>query len=157
MNQSKPIKKDSDVKYIPPFGAELVNSALCVATITIPLCDTVNTGWLLIFFIKNTSFALLLISNEPVITALPEKGNVPPVPPFIAYDAVKANDAEVAVVELVANDAEVALTTLLIVIGNVVAFPLVNVMVALFTDAVSILNNERDAVNANDADVARNA
>jgi hypothetical protein len=82
---------------------------------------------------------------------------VPPVPPFIAYDAVKANDAEVAVVELVANDAEVALTTLLIVIGNVVAFPLVNVIVALFTDAVSILNNERDAVDANDADVARSA
>jgi hypothetical protein len=100
-------------------------------------------------------FTLLLISNEPVITALPENGNPVPVPPppFIAYDAVKANDAEVAVVELVANDAEVALTTLLIVIGNVVAFPLVNVIVALFTDAVSILNNDLDAVNANDADV----
>ena len=30
-------------------------------------------------------------------------------------------------------------------------------MVALFTDAVSILNNDLDAVDANDADVACNA
>jgi hypothetical protein len=42
IHQSKPTKKDSDVKYNPPFGAELVNSALCVAIITTPLCDTVS-------------------------------------------------------------------------------------------------------------------
>jgi hypothetical protein len=36
---------------------------------------------------------LPLISNDPVITALPENGNPTPPPAFIAYDAVVANDA----------------------------------------------------------------
>jgi hypothetical protein len=34
------------------------------------------------------SLTSLLIVNDPVITALPENGNVFPLPPFIAYDAV---------------------------------------------------------------------
>jgi hypothetical protein len=90
-HQSKPTKKDPDVKYIAPFGADPVNSKLCVATTTTPLCDTVNIGSLLKFLIKNMLFMSLLISNDPVITALPEKGNPVPDPPaFSAYDAVTA-------------------------------------------------------------------
>jgi hypothetical protein len=36
------------------------------------------------------SLTLLLISNDPVITALPLNGNVPPVVLLRAYDAVTA-------------------------------------------------------------------
>lgn len=89
----------------------------------------------------------LLISNDPVITALPENGNPLPVPPpaFIAYDAVNEYD----------DDNE--FITLLTVMGNVVPLPRVNVIVELLTDAVFILVNECDAVLENDADTAKNA
>jgi hypothetical protein len=144
--QSKPTKKDPDVKYIAPFGADPVNSMLCVATTTTPLCDTVNMGSLLKFLIKNMLSMSLLISNDPVITALPENGNPVPDPPaFSAYDAVNEYD----------DDNE--FITLLTVTGNVVPLPRVNVIVELLTDAVFILVNECDAVLENDADVAKNA
>ena len=92
-------------------------------------------------------FTSLLISNEPVITALPENGNPVPVPPppFNAYDAVNEYDAEIAFV------------TLLTVTGNAVPLPRVNVIVELLTDAVFILVNECDAVLENDADIANAA
>jgi hypothetical protein len=114
-----------------------------------PLCDTVNIGSLLKFLIKNMLFMSLLISNDPVITALPEKGNPVPDPPaFSAYDAVNEYD----------DDNE--FITLLTVTGNVVPLPRVNVIVELLTDAVYILVNECDAVlenNAYDADEAHEA
>jgi hypothetical protein len=43
-NYSNPTKNEADVKYMPPAGADVVNSALCVASVITPLCDTVNIG-----------------------------------------------------------------------------------------------------------------
>jgi hypothetical protein len=43
--------------------------------------------------------------NDPVITALPLNGNVPPVVEFSAYDAVVANE------ELMVFDAQLAVPT----------------------------------------------
>jgi hypothetical protein len=76
---------------------------------------------------------------------------------LVAVLALVANDELIAVVAndaVVANEAEVACTTLFIVKGNVVASPLVNVIVALLIDAVRTLFNANDAVVANDADTA---
>jgi hypothetical protein len=44
--------------------------------------------------------ALASVNSDPVL--------IVPVPPFKAYDAVKANDAEVALAAFEANDADVA-------------------------------------------------
>ena len=73
---------------MPPTGAGPVNSALCVANITTPLCDTVNMLLPAKFFIIKMSLILLLISSDPVITALPLNGNAGTL--LSAYDAVTA-------------------------------------------------------------------
>ena len=55
------------------------------------------------FLIIKISLTLLLISNEPVITALPENGNPNPLP-FNAYDAVSAYDELNALVAVPNSD-----------------------------------------------------
>ena len=66
------MNNDDDVKYIPPTGAGLVNSMLCVANTTTPLCDIVNTLRLFAFLIKNIFCAELEIATAPLIFTEPE-------------------------------------------------------------------------------------
>jgi hypothetical protein len=98
----------------------------------------------------NVVVALLIdavVTNEPVLIGVTFKANEA-VTAFCACEALTAYEA------LVATLALLAFTTLFIVKGNVVASPLVNVMVAFVLDAVRTLFNANDAVVANDADTA---
>ena len=86
MYQSKPTKKDEDVKYIPPYGAGFDNSTLCVANITTPLFCTLNKSKL-DDVIKN---ALDPVCTDPV--TLPNIILSVDILNPLTYDAVTAND-----------------------------------------------------------------
>jgi hypothetical protein len=70
-----------DVKYIPPFGAEVVNCDDCVAKVIIPVLfiDKISLLALLIKNIVDPIFTLAEILPVEILNGSPE---VPP--PFIA-------------------------------------------------------------------------
>ena len=58
---------------MPPLGAGVVISMLCVAKTTMPLCDTVNIGLPTIFFIIKMLLSALVMPTDPVTAKEPVK------------------------------------------------------------------------------------